>query len=170
MRPKTIAIAAITVDGKIARNSHELVRWTSKEDKEFFRAETARIGVMILGSSTYATFPAPLPRRLHIVMTRDVSKRQNIKNQVEFTSDSPQSILESLTARGFKEVVIAGGSSIYTLYAKEKLLDELWITIEPRAFGEGIALFSEMLDLKLELHNHRFLNKHSVLLQYRLNA
>lgn len=169
MRPRTIAIAAVTVDGKIARNSHELVRWTSKEDKEFFRAETARMGVMILGNATFETFPGPLPNRLHIVMTRDLQGKKNIKGVVEFTTKSPNEILEDLGAREVTDVTIAGGSSIYSLYAKEKLLDELWVSVEPKVFGEGVPIMSGMGELDLELLEERLLNKHSILLKYRVH-
>lgn len=166
MRPRTIAIAAITVDGKIARGNHELVRWTSKEDKDFFRSETARIGVMILGNTTYETFPAPLPDRLHIVMTRNTDGKKPIAGHVEFTSQSPQAILDDLGSRGFKEVAIAGGSRIYTQFIQEKLLDELWLTVEPQAFGEGVSIFSEPISCSLRLKKQSLLNPDSVLLQY----
>jgi len=168
MRPRTIAIAAITVDGKIARGNHELVRWTSKEDKAFFRSETARIGVMILGNSTYETFPAPLPDRLHIVMTRSLEGKKPIKGHVEFTNKSPKDILEELGDRGFKEVVIAGGSRVYTQFVQDKLLDELWLTIEPQAFGEGVGVFSASVACMLHLKKESLLNPDSVLLQYEV--
>ena len=166
MRPRTIAIAAITVDGKIARGNHELVRWTSKEDKNFFRSETARIGVMVLGNTTFETFPAPLPDRLHIVMTRNSREKKPIPGHVEFTSQPPKAILSDLGARGFKQVVIAGGSRIYTEFVQEKLLDELWLTVEPQAFGEGVGIFSAPVSCSLRLKKQSLLNPDSVLLQY----
>lgn len=168
-RPKTIAIAAVTVDGKIARNNHELVRWTSKEDKEFFRRETARIGLMILGNATYDTFPAPLPNRRHIVMTRSLEGKKFISGQVEFTTDAPQAILEKLAMEGIKEVVIAGGSSIYSLFIKEKVLDELWVTFEPKLFGEGIGVVSGIGDCSLRLLSYEKLNADSLLCKYAIN-
>jgi len=168
MRPRTIAIAAVTVDGKIARSNHELVRWTSKEDKQFFRDETARIGVMVLGNSTYETFPAPLPNRLHIVMTRTLKGKKPIEGQVEFTDKQPGQILEDLGKRGFKEVAIAGGSRVYTEFVKAGLLDELWLTVEPQAFGEGVGLFSESVNCSLHLKQERLLNTDSCLLQYEV--
>lgn len=168
MRPRTIAIAAVTVDGKIARGNSELVNWTSKEDKQFFRDETARIGIMIVGSKTFNTFPGPLPGRLHIVMTRDTKGKQNIEGAVEFTDKAPQDILDDLGKRGFKEVAIAGGSTIYSIFVKTKLLDELWVTIEPKIFGDGISLFKELHEANLILTHQRMLNQHSILLKYTL--
>lgn len=168
-RPKTIAIAAATLDGKIARNNHELVRWTSKEDKEFFRRETARIGIMILGNATYETFPSPLPNRRHIVMTRSTDAKKPISGQVEFTSDAPGAILEKLGSEGATEVVIAGGSGIYSLFIKERLLDELWITFEPKLFGSGIPVVSDIGDVDLRLLSFEKLNENSLLCKYAIS-
>lgn len=168
MRPKTIAIVAATVDGKIARNDHELVRWTSPEDKEFFRSETKRIGAMILGKRTFDTFPSPLPGRLHVVMTRRLDGLSNTNPLVRFTDQTPAQILESLGSEGTQEVVIAGGSTIYTLFLKKKLLDELVITIEPKIFGAGVSLFSESCEHTLVLQSQRMLNANSILLHYSI--
>ena len=66
---KISLMCAITLDGKIARNEHHFVDWSSREDKRLFFATTKRAGVLILGNNTYKTFSAPLPGRLHIVLT-----------------------------------------------------------------------------------------------------
>lgn len=166
-RPRTIAIAAVTVDGKIARNDHELVRWTSKEDKEVFHRVTKDIGVIVVGKRTYETFPAPLPGRLHIVMTRNTGGQKNVPD-VEFTSSTPEKILEDLGSRGFKSVAISGGATIYSMFIKAKLLDELLVTFEPKIFGHGISLFSDSHECDLELVSHELINKNSILCKYKL--
>jgi dihydrofolate reductase len=168
MRPKTIAIVAVTVDGKIARNDHELVRWTSPEDKEFFRSETKRIGALIVGKRTFDTFPGPLPGRMHIVMTRKTDGLPTNNPLVRFTDQTPERILEMLGTEGMQEVVIAGGSTIYTMFLKERLLDELVITVEPKIFGAGVSLFSESCEHSLVLRSQRMLNENSILLHYSI--
>lgn len=138
---KTSLMCAITLDGKIARNDHEFVNWSSKEDKRLFISTTRRIGVMILGQSTFNTFESPLPGRLHIVVTRDTTGKKNIPGQVEYTSDPPEKILSDLEARGYEEAVVTGGSQINALFLKANLIDELYLTLEPVVFGDGISLF-----------------------------
>ena len=62
-------VMAETLDGKIAKTSNHFPDWTSREDKKFFQRVSKEIGVMIMGDKTFATFPAPLPGRLHVVFT-----------------------------------------------------------------------------------------------------
>ena len=123
---------------------------------------------MIVGKRTFATFPGPLPGRLHIVMTRSLEGLPAVNEQVEYSDRKPQEILDSLEARGFHEVVIAGGSTIYTLFLKERLLDVLAVTIEPKIFGSGVSLFSESCEHSLALQSQHMLNAHSILLHYKI--
>lgn len=138
---KISLMAAITLDGKIARNEHHFVDWSSREDKRLFAQATRQAGVLILGHNTYKTFSSPLPGRLHIVLTTRTEGKVAVPGQVEFTSASPAEIVADLEARGYSEAVLAGGAQIYALFLKEGLIDELWLTLEPVVFGSGIDLF-----------------------------
>ena len=51
--PKCIVIAAVTIDGKIAKGPNHMSNWTSKEDKVFMRALLAKSDVVIVGNNTY---------------------------------------------------------------------------------------------------------------------
>src|SRR3989344_8136395 len=106
---KTFIIAAMTADGKIARNAGHAATWTSKEDKKFFVERTKQAGVMIMGQTTYETIGKPMPGRLNIVYSR-----KDIPG-VETTTLDPMTLLADLEKRGFKEVAICGGSTIYTM-------------------------------------------------------
>jgi dihydrofolate reductase len=138
---KTIVLAAVTVDGKLARNTSHFVDWTSREDKKLFYRLTRQAGVMVIGDNTYKTFSAPLPGRLHVVLTYRTEGKENIPGVVEFTSLTPEAILVDLEARGYSEVVIGGGSQINALFLEHDLVDEIWLTIEPLLFGIGVELF-----------------------------
>ena len=166
---KVIFFVAMTANGKIAHTSDELVDWTSKEDKEFFREETKKCGVMIMGGATYRTIGRPLPGRLNVVMTRtpDISKNQ--EGLLEFTDKPPAALLEDLGARGFENIAVTGGAQIFAQFLEAGLCDELAITIEPKVFGRGINLFADMSrDFSLELLETRNLNPHVVLLRYAI--
>lgn len=164
---KIIALAAITLDGKIARTHNELVNWTSKEDKQFFAATTKEAGVLILGKTTFDTFPKPLPGRLHIVLTRDTKSKKDLPGSVEYTSAKPKQLLASLENRGFHTAIVAGGASIYTLFLKEHVIDELWLTVEPKLFGNGVALVSEAIsNVSLQLLSTTNLSENVLLLKY----
>lgn len=156
---KISLMCAITLDGKIARNERHFVDWSSKEDKRLFFATTKRAGVLIIGNNTYKTFSAPLPGRLHIVLTSDTSDKINIPGQVEYTSASPEEIVADLEERGYAEVILAGGGQVNTLFLKANLIDELLLTLEPVVFGSGIDLFrSGELDARWRLASMEKLN------------
>nr|AIA12835.1 RibD C-terminal domain protein [uncultured bacterium] len=146
-----VLLAAVTADGKMARNATQLSNWTSPEDKRIFVAESKRARVIILGNSTYKTLPRPLPGRLHIVLTTDTSDKTNIPGVVEYTSATPAEISADLLARGYSSAVLAGGAQINSLFLAAGRVDEIWLTFEPYLFGRGIHVF-EGTDFDLRLY------------------
>lgn len=138
---KVIMLAVVTLDGKLARGPAHFVNWSSPEDKKLFMGETKRIGVVIMGHNTYKTMPAPLPGRLHIVVTHDAAAQEAVPGVVEFTEMPPAAIVADLEGRGYTEVVLGGGAQIYTLFLEAGLVDEISLTVEPLIFGKGIDLF-----------------------------
>ena len=54
---KVILLAALTLDGKLARNSAHFVDWTSREDKKLFFQTTKRAGVLIIGQQHIQDLP-----------------------------------------------------------------------------------------------------------------
>jgi riboflavin biosynthesis pyrimidine reductase len=64
---------------------------------------------------------------------------------------SPKDALQKLTELGFSEVLLSGGSTLNNSFAKEGLINEVIINIEPIIVGTGIPLFRpDVFDLKLE--------------------
>ena len=137
-------MAAVTLDGKIARHAAHLSDWTSPEDKKLFRTETRRAGVIIMGHNTFRTFRRPLPGRLHIVLTRDLADKANIRGVVEYTAASPAAIVADLARRGYARAMLVGGAQVNALFLAADLVDEIWLTVEPVIFGQGVALFEGM--------------------------
>ena len=119
--------------------------WTSKEDKKFFNEKSKEIGVMIMGSKTFATIGRALPGRLSVVMTRNPSKwMSEYKDEnLIFTDKNPQQILHDLELEGYQEVAICGGKAIYNLFLELDLVDKIYLTIEPVTFGSGIKLLND---------------------------
>lgn len=143
--PEVFIVAALTADGYIARSTHEFANWTSAADKKRFVALTKEAGVMILGSTTFKTFPKPLPHRHHVVYSR--TERFEDKwpdDTVETTTEEPAHVIKQLTDTGFKKIAICGGSSIYTQFLASGVITHLYLTIEPVIFGDGIRLFNNM--------------------------
>lgn len=168
MSMKVILMAALTIDGKIARDEAHFVNWSSREDKQLYFSTSKRARVVILGHNTYKTLPAPLPGRLHIVLTTDPSNKESRPGEVEFTNKSPQEIVDDLRARGYTEAVLTGGAQINALFLKSNMVDEIWLTIEPLIFGVGLDLFRGVqFAHRVRLLEVRRLNEGgSVLLRY----
>lgn len=168
---KVILVMAMTADGYITKHTDGLVDWTSKEDKKHFSKITKDTGVVIYGRKTFSTFNKPLPGRLNIILTRtpqDYANRQEA-DLLEFTNQEPQILLDTLEQRGYKQVAIAGGSAVNKMFLSLNLIDEIYLTIEPKVFGSGKRLFDDLQkDINLELIDHSLLNKDSVLLHYKV--
>jgi dihydrofolate reductase len=157
-------IAAISADGFIARDSHHPAFWTSKEDKKRFVELTKRAGVVVMGSTTFKTLPRPLAERVNIVYTRT----KQIEG-VETTQEDPKILIDRLEAKGFTEVAICGGSEIYNLFLKEKLVRKIYLTIEPILFGKGMTMFKDEMNYRLELMNLTKTESGSVMLEYNVH-
>ncbi len=157
-------IAAISADGFIARDAHHPAFWTSKEDKKRFVELTKRAGVVVMGSTTYKTLPRPLAERVNIVYTR--SKQFE---GAETTQLDPKALVDSLEARGFKELAICGGAEIYNMFLQAKAVRKIYLTIEPIIFGKGITLFKDDVNYKLELMNLSKTETGTVMLEYNVH-
>ena len=165
-------IAAVTADGFIAENENHAAMWTSKADKKRFVELTKRAGVVIMGSRTFRTLPRPLKERLNIVYTKSPEYIEQLKGQenVEVTQDAPRALLEKLEARGFKEVAICGGSQVYTNFMKARVVDKIYLTVEPIIFGKGLTIFNEALPhTHLELISKEATDTGTLMLEYKVN-
>ena len=66
---------------------------------------------------------------------------------------------------GYKKILLVGGATINGLFLKENLVDELYLTIEPKIFGSGKNIIEgQLLDSKLKLLNIQKINKEGTLL------
>ncbi|MDQ1158303.1 dihydrofolate reductase [Sphingomonas sp. SORGH_AS 950] len=82
--------------------------WHLPADLKHFKAQT--IGKpMIMGRKTFESFPAPLPRRRHIVLTRDPhwsAEGAEVAHDVE----------SALALAGSGDVAVIGGAEIFALF------------------------------------------------------
>ena len=162
---KAFIIAAQSADGFIAKDEKHPAYWTSKEDKKRFVELTKQAGVVVMGSSTFATLNRPLGERRMIVYSKSPKHFEG----AETTKDDPKTLLKKLSAEGVKEVAICGGSHIYTLFMKAQVVDKIYLTIEPIFFGKGIQLFNEQLNFHLKLIKAEQAESGAVLLEYDVN-
>lgn len=158
-------MVAITVDGKIARASDHYPDWTGKADKKLYVEITKKAGVMIMGSTTFDIIGRVLPERKTVVMTRN-PERHSDRDDLFFTQDPAEKIISDLAAQGYKEAVVVGGAKINQLFAVKGLIDELILTISPFAFGTGLSIFSDAVELKLKLKKCWQLDENTLCVRY----
>ena len=147
--PKYIAIAAITLDGKIAKGPNHPSDWTSKEDKVFMHGLLDKCDCVIVGNNTYKTAIKPLSKRNCIVLTRAVplpplgeGARRADEGSLIYCNPQKSDLKKLIRDRDYKKIAILGGAQTYTYCLQNNLLDELYLTIEPIVFEQGIDLFS----------------------------
>jgi len=162
---KVILMMAMTADGKIAKSHDHFPDWTSKEDKELFAKITKKHGVVIMGDRTFFTFKKPLPNRLNVVFT--LLKKPPKMKSVMWVGGNPKKVLKQLERMGHKSAILGGGAFLNTQFLKKKLIDEIWLTIEPKIFGEGLGIFQGNFNVNLKLLNLQKINKDSIILKYK---
>jgi len=152
---KLSLMASITIDGFISKNIEESsLNWTTREDTKFFVKKTKEAGYLIMGSKTFETIEEkhlPFKERTIIVLSNSKEYGQYHSDQVRVESGTPKEVYEKLESEGINEVVLAGGSSVYTQFINENLVDDLFITVESVAFGDGVKLFNQKVNVKLIL-------------------
>ena len=153
---KTILIFVSTLDGKVTKWGETHVRlWSSSQDQDYYKKVWNESRLIIMGSSTFnADTFNPSPDHQIIIMTShpDRFKSFEIPGQMEFTNETPVQISSRFTISGQQQMLVVGGPHIATSFLKEQLIDELWLTIEPKIFGTGENFATDTkLDINLRL-------------------
>ena len=145
MPNEVILIAAVTVDGFIARHNREVTTWS--KDLHLFKEQTLGHPV-VMGSNTYDTLAAELEGREMIVVHR---------------TDEPESILADIDS---DRCFIIGGGKTYARFAP--YLTHLYITPHPIVFGNGVPLFDgDIPELNLSFQNMITIDKKDGIFQYQ---
>ncbi len=168
-KPNIVALAAVTIDGKIARHANHFPDWTSPEDKTFFQSMLDKSDVFVIGNNTYKTAEGPLSKRNCIIFTRSVQDTERRGDNLLFYNGAGKTSIESLL-EPYRSVALLGGAQVYSYFLERNLIDDLYLTIEPIVFGNGLNLFQHEGEstTRLQLASIRQLNPQgTVLLHYQ---
>ncbi len=163
---KVTLIAAMSVDGKITKwnDIQDVATWASTEDQKFFLSMIQKHKVIVMGRKTYEAVKHRLKieeGRKRIVMTRHPQdhKQDEIAGKLEFSSESPDDLVRRMESEGYSELLVVGGGRVNTAFLKNGLVNEIYLTIEPKIFGKGTTLvFAEKMNIQLRLENIKKLN------------
>ncbi|MDD2528558.1 MAG: dihydrofolate reductase family protein [Lentimicrobiaceae bacterium] len=166
---KKILVFVSSLDGKTTKWDNPFVRsWSSKADQSYFIHLWKKSALIVAGSGTYDAEPfKPYEGQHIVVMTRNVSRYQTkaIPGQLEFSDETPAQLVQRFVQKNQPQMLIAGGAQLATSFLTAGLVDELWLTIEPKIFGQGNSIvIAEKLDIQLKLLNCEKLNEAGTLL------
>ncbi|MFL5789008.1 MAG: dihydrofolate reductase family protein [Flavisolibacter sp.] len=153
---KTILIFVSTLDGKVTKwGEKQVSAWSSHQDQDYYREVLSDSQLIVMGINTFKadTFKAS-PNHQFIIMTRHRDKYKNLEipGQMEFTNESPRELTTRFIGTPYKQILVIGGAQVATSFLKEQLIDELWLTLEPKIFGTGGNFVTDVnLDIDLQL-------------------
>lgn len=131
-------IAAAGEDNSLGKDNDLL--WHLPDDFKRFKNLTTGHPI-IMGRKTYETFPKPLPKRRHIIITRDKNYRTNFDE-----CNVTHSLLEALElCKGEPLCYIIGGGEIYA--QGEKFSNKIELTRVHTTFEDADTFFPN-IDLK----------------------
>ena len=168
---KTILYMGISANGYIAKADGNS-EWTSDEDLKGFYEQSKKAGNIIMGKNTYLVASQygyfPFPDSLNVVVSHEQIKNTWGDNVI-VTNESPKEILLMLEQKGFTMAFLAGGGQLNTSFAKEGLIDEIYLDVEPLVLGQGIKIFADSdFEFSLELIDFRKLNSNTIQLHYKV--
>ncbi len=164
-KPFFFAVAAVTLDGFIARFSGHRVDWTSKEDNRHLHEIEDSADVLLLAGKTYEVARKELAKKNCLVLTRGVKKPAEKNKFLTYINPAKTSLKKFIEEKGYKDVCILGGRFAYSYCLEHDLIDEIFLTIEPVVFGAGIGMFNKHVPMKkFRLVSVKKLNKNGTLL------
>ena len=173
---KVTMVMISSVDGKTTQgNNPNVYLWTSPEDQKFFFSLIKKNNLIVMGRETYEASKKVIKleeKKLRIVLTRNQKKylKKSINGQLEFSKDSPENLIKRMSGSGYKKMLLVGGGTVNGLFLKQNLVDEFYLTVEPKIFGIGKDIVAgQLLNISMTLIGIKKINtKGTLLLQYRI--
>jgi dihydrofolate reductase len=147
---------ATSLDGYIAREDGS-IDWLLKANEMAtpgedcgFKSFMSTVDALIMGRHTYEkvlTFdPWPyndLP--IVVITSQKLVIPSKLQQSVSVSSETPTELVRRLTEQGLNHLYVDGGVTIQN-FLKEKLINELTITLIPVLIGNGRSLFGSLSD------------------------
>lgn len=141
---KISLVLVSSINGKLTNAGQPSYLWASAEDQVWFEKFKQQHQVIVMGSQTYESARSVIrlsPDVLRVVLTRNSEKyaKEVVEGQLECSSLSPTALVAELKRRGFARVALVGGVQIAAEFLRAGLVDELFLTLEPVFFAQGLG-------------------------------
>ncbi|KAA5538939.1 dihydrofolate reductase family protein [Adhaeribacter rhizoryzae] len=172
---RLVLYIACSLDGYIAKPYDDLsfLNHVQQEDEDYgYQNFVATVDTVIVGRKTYdwvlsQGYEFPHADKESYVITRTIQAPQG--NITFYTGDIKDLVIGLKNQEG-KHIFCDGGAEIVNMLLKEKLLDELIISVVPVLVGNGTRLFQEGLpEQELALAAVKHFPSGLVQLQYQAN-
>jgi dihydrofolate reductase len=168
-------IAAQSLDGFITRHDQPGSAFTSPADHAFFRASLRGFDCCAMGRVTYeASVDGIKPggrswRRVVLTRTPEKHAAAAVAGELEFTAATPEELVASFRAEGRRACALLGGAHVNGRFFAAGLVDEIWLTLEPRLFGGGTKLLAGQTDIRLRWLSHEPLEGGAWVVKYAVD-
>lgn len=150
MRKIRLFIAS-SLDGYIARTSGE-VDWLFTDADYGYAEFFDSIDTLVMGGKTYRQIlefgEYPYKGKKGFVFSKTL---QGKNDDVEFVGGDIKSFIDKLRNDSGGDIWLVGGAEIIHYFIKERLLDELILSIHPIILGDGIPLIVKDASLSTKL-------------------
>lgn len=145
---KVILYIAMSLDGYIAGLDDDLgfLSNVEKDGEDYgYHDFTSAVDTVIMGRKTFDKVLSmglgnPHQDKELLVITRN--SRPSLSNEKYYTG-SLKDLIKSLKAKDGKHIYCGGGAEIVHELLKNKLLDEMIISVIPILLGDGVRLFKD---------------------------
>lgn len=133
MNSRISIIAAIDEKRGLGKNNDLLFRIPADHKRV---REVTREHPLVMGRKTFESLGRLLPKRTHIVITRDPHSLDHLDYKPEFVVSSlEEGIEEAKKAPGSDEIFVFGGGQIFKEAIEKGLVDRLYLTIVKGDYG-----------------------------------
>ena len=109
--------------------------------------------MLSLWDTILTRLPKQISKKKHYSFTSRVVKPKIIGSVVFFKPEIFK-YFRFLKVQNVKNVAILGGPKVYNFFLEHKMLDELYVTIEPYIFSDGVPMFSgKFREVRLSLQS-----------------
>jgi len=172
---KIILAMVVSVNGKSTKGDLTDQSWASTEDQQHLSKLISENNLIVMGGNTYSNSKSHInltDGKLRVVVTYVPEKfaADAVNNQLEFTNQPLEQLIMELESRGFKQMLLLSGENLNRKFFESNLIDEIYLTLEPKVFGSGKGVLSESdLDVNLQLLEMEKLNEQgTILLKYKV--
>jgi len=133
MNSRVNIIAAIDEKRGLGKNNDLLFRIPADHKRV---REVTREHPLVMGRKTFESLGRLLPKRTHIVITRDPHSLDHLSYKPEvIVSSLEEGIAAAQKAPGNDEIFIFGGGQIFTEAVEKNLVDRLYLTVVDGDYG-----------------------------------